>query len=111
MGRFTKRNTLQFHTVRDPACFQLETMVLLNPLLNFLVRRLLSRHDVLDVRALNELYGAFSEGLRFDTFRRIWLFSRIAGSDVRVRAKSWTGVAMRLPHPGLVQMWLFAVSR
>jgi hypothetical protein len=97
--------------VGDPACFRLETMVLLDPLLSFLVRCLLSQHDVLYVRALNKLYQATSEGLSFDIFRRMGLFSGIAGSDVRVRAKSWTGVAMRLPHPRFVQIWLFAVSR
>jgi len=86
-------------------------MVLLDPLLNFLVCRLLSRHDVLFIRALNKLNQGTSKVPWFDTFRRIGFFSGNVGSEVRVRAKSWTGVAMRLPHPRFVQTWLLAVSQ
>ena len=35
----------------------------------------------------------------------------MAGSDRRVRAKSCTEAARRLPHPRLVQTWLLALRR
>ena len=47
----------------------------------------------------------------YDTSRLIRFFSGIDATDVRVRAKSWTGAAMRLPHPRFVQTWLFALWR
>src|SRR5260370_17119972 len=33
----------------------------------------------------------------------------MATTGPRVRAKSWTGAAMRLPHPRLVHTWAFAL--